>query len=62
MPDANPPMTRSEAIRKIISHIQQLDHEFGPTGRVNEEATEVLTALGVTPEELATHLNGPHRA
>lgn len=48
-------MNRSEAIDQVIGYIQQIDSEWGPGGDTDEEAIEVLTALGVTRDELIAH-------
>lgn len=51
-------MTRSEAIGHVIGYIQQIDSEWGCGGgdySVEEEAIDVLTALGVTRDELVAH-------
>jgi hypothetical protein len=48
-------VNRSEAIGQVISWIHDIDQEWGPTDRVDEDAAEVLTALGVTEDELIAH-------
>jgi hypothetical protein len=50
-------MNRSEAISHVIGYLEQIDGEWGPCNdpSVEEEAIEVLTALGVTRDELIAH-------
>lgn len=46
-------MDRAEAIREVIGMEYTIEHEFGPGGTTAEENyTTLLTALGVTEEEL----------
>jgi hypothetical protein len=49
-------MNRSEAIDHVIGYSESIEGEWGPFDTpVEEEAIEVLTALGVTRDELIAH-------
>ena len=55
-PAPETPMTRSDAISQVLGYIQQIDGEWGPRpDGTDDEAIEVLTALGVTHDELVAH-------
>lgn len=48
-------MDRSSAIDKVIGYLTQIEGEWGSGGSIDAEAAEVLTALGVTRDELVAH-------
>lgn len=49
-------MERSEAISAVLGYISQIDGEWGDgRGDTTSEEIEVLTALGVTQDELIAH-------
>lgn len=48
-------MNRSEAIDEVIGYIDRINGEWGCGGSTDSEVAEVLTALGVTHDELVAH-------
>jgi hypothetical protein len=49
-------MNRSEAIDRVYGYLNEIEGEWGPFDTpVEVEAIEVLTALGVTRDELIAH-------
>ncbi|MFF0498466.1 hypothetical protein ACFYU5_18820 [Nocardia aobensis] len=48
-------MNRSEAIDEIIAYVDRIEGEWGSGGSTDREVIEVLTALGVTHDELVAH-------
>jgi hypothetical protein len=48
-------MDRSEAIGTVLDYISQIGGEWGRGGGAASEAVDVLSALGVTHDELTAH-------
>jgi hypothetical protein len=48
-------VNRSEAIDEVIGYLDRINGEWGSGGSSDDEAAEVLTALGVTHDELVAH-------
>lgn len=48
-------MNRSEAIDDVIAYVDRINGEWGSGGSTDNEVAEVLTALGVTRDELVAH-------
>jgi hypothetical protein len=48
-------MNRSEAIDEVISYLDRIEGEWGSSGSTDDEVAEVLSALGVTEDELVAH-------